>query len=293
MYQRFIHLIHAPTLRRTDLIKTNQHYGSNVALRAARFWRKPLIVRGGYVWSQFMVKQYGVDSPEAQHARRIETSIFHHADAIVLTAEHMRDYVQQHYSPSTESIIIPNYVDTTRHRPLDVTKEFDVGFVGRLESQKNPELLLQAIATTGSSLLVVGDGTLREQLQRDYAHLGTQITWQGTVPHAALPALLNRCRVYVLPSQYEGHPKTLLEAMACSLPVIGTNVVGIREAIEHGVTGWLCEPTLESIVWALQTALHSPQRAEVGHNARRYIQERMALDIVAAQEYALYQQLLS
>src|SRR3546814_4760578 len=90
---------------------------------------------------------------------------------------------------------------------------------------------------------MVGDGDLRATAEREAARRGVKARLHGNLPHQNLPEMINAGRIFVLPSSYEGHPKTLLEAMACGAAVIGTDVPGIREVIEDGRTGLLCAPT--------------------------------------------------
>src|SRR3546814_20635536 len=63
---------------------------------------------------------------------------------------------------------------------------------------------------------MVGDGDLRATAEREAARRGVKARLHGNLPHQNLPEMINAGRIFVLPSSYEGHPKTLLEAMARS-----------------------------------------------------------------------------
>ena len=119
--------------------------------------------------------------------------------------------------------------------------------VGRLEEQKGHAVLFQALAELWKrgldfSLVVAGDGTLRESLQAKAAALGLErkIHFVGTLDDAG--PLLAASDAVLLPSLWEGLPLVLLEAMARSRPVIATAVGGVPEVIEHGVHGHLVPP---------------------------------------------------
>jgi glycosyltransferase involved in cell wall biosynthesis len=160
-----------------------------------------------------------------------------------------------------------------------------VAFVGRLAYQKNLPALLEAVAPLRLRLLLVGDGPLRSELMQQAAHLGVQATWAGQVAHADLPAYLNQAHVFVLPSHYEGHPKTLIEAMACGLPVVGSTIPAIRDVIQPGETGLLCTTDPASIRAALRQLLHDAAlRARLGAQARRFAVQTYALEQIVAQE---------
>jgi glycosyltransferase involved in cell wall biosynthesis len=94
--------------------------------------------------------------------------------------------------------------------------------------------------------------------------------------------------MFILPSHYEGHPKTLLEAMSCGLPVVGTDVPGIRELIVHGETGYLCDPSSQGIRAAIGELLWNKDlRKRIGTNAREYVVENVSLSKIVDKELAL------
>jgi glycosyltransferase involved in cell wall biosynthesis len=108
-----------------------------------------------------------------------------------------------------------------------------------------------------------------------------------------LPEQLNRCEVFVFPSLYEGHPKALLEAMACGLPVVTTPVYGIRNLIKHGVNGFLCAGTSPGAIReALVEVLRDEElRRRIGAEARRFVVERFAMPVVLNKELDVYREL--
>jgi glycosyltransferase involved in cell wall biosynthesis len=119
------------------------------------------------------------------------------------------------------------------------------------------------------------------------------VSFTGSIPNTALPEKLHQATIFILPSLYEGHPKALIEAMACGLAVIGTDVEGIRDVIQHGETGWLCQPDAESIRGAIHHLLNHPELCrQLGKRAREYILANYSLTQIADQEFALFQRIL-
>lgn len=119
-----------------------------------------------------------------------------------------------------------------------------VGIVARLSPEKNHSCLLRAFAKVkndleGGRLLVVGDGVLRGQLESEAKSLGIgdRVVFAGS--RHDVPGLLRECDIFALSSKTEGLPLTVLEAMACGLPVVATDVGGISEAVLDGETGFL------------------------------------------------------
>lgn len=287
LYQRMLPLLHARELRRCDVFKTNQTNGAQVALKAAQLLGRPLIARCGYMWSRFAAEQYGPESPEFRTAERIEREVFSRADVVVTTTEAMReDALGRVGIDRSKCRVIPNYVDTDLFRPMPGRRDAGrIVFVGRLARQKNVEALLDAAAALGMKVTVVGAGPDRNQLMDRYADCGTEIRWIERVPHAELPAVLNTAAMFVLPSLYEGHPKALIEAMACGLPVIGANSPGIREIIADGENGLLCDATREGVSRALTRLSGSPaERDRLGAAARRFAETNFSLDSVVEAE---------
>lgn len=288
-YESWLRWLFAPTLSRTHLIKTNQLEGADVAWRAARFWRKPLLARAGYMWSEFLSRQHGEDSPQARHALAIESQVFQAARAIALTTPMMRDDVIKRLPQTANRIhLIPNFVETERFKPLASPKQVDLIFIGRLQPQKNLEALLSALEDHTATLWIVGSGPLESTLKERYGDLGGRVRWWGNLPHSQLPALLNEARAFILPSLYEGHPKTLIEAMACGLPVIGAHSPGIQEVLTHQQTGYLCPPTPQSLREAIDTVLGQPiLQAQLGQSARQFALDHYSLAHIIELEYQL------
>lgn len=294
-YERWLPLLHGWYLWPADVYKTNQTNGADVALRAARRFDKPLVTRCGYVWSRFAARQQGADSEVARQARRQEAQVFTAADRVVVTAGHMKQYIAEQYGLANGKVaVIPNYVltDLFRPDPEGTCQPGRLCFVGRLNAQKNLFALLEAVRGLGLELEIIGDGSQREALKAAAREKELDTRFLGNRPHAKLPQHFNTAEIFVLPSLYEGHPKTLLEAMACGRPVIGTDVPGIRELIKHRETGYLCGTSAEEIRTAIQEVLADAElRARMGRNAREFVVEHFALERVVEMELALLQEL--
>ncbi len=287
LYELLVPVLHAGKLRDCHVIKTNQTNGADIALRSARFIGKPMVARCGYMWSDFAARQYGNESREAGIARKIEQRVFTSADRIIVTTAQMRGDVADRFGRSGSDIaVVPNYVDTSVFRPVSDSPEPDrIVFVGRLEPQKNVGTLLQAAKNLGLKITIVGEGTQEEELKTRYGDGIVRVEWTRRVPHGELPRILGRASVFALPSYYEGHPKSLLEAMACGMPVVGTNVPGIKDVIEDSVTGVLCEPDVQSLERALSRVLADRRvMEEMGKAARRYVLEKFSLERIALTE---------
>lgn len=293
-YTQRLHQLHGFRLWQSDLYKTNQLNGAQVAVRASKFWKRPLVVRFGYLWSAFAEQNHAPDSEWVQRIHSIQNEAFDHANRVVMTSPLMLDDVRQVAPTIDEKVtIIPNYVDTDLFRPLETSKDYDLVFVGRVTQQKNLRNLFSAIRGTSYTLAIVGDGDLSDVLRDEFSDLDEQVDWLGRVPHSDLPELINRGRVFILPSLYEGHPKSLIEGMACGVPIIGTRVRGIKQVIVHEHNGYLCEPDTDSLRDAIQRILAQPQLMQtMAQQARRYALEYYSLAQIADYEYHMLRDIL-
>ncbi|NPV82278.1 MAG: glycosyltransferase family 4 protein [Candidatus Aminicenantes bacterium] len=139
---------------------------------------------------------------------------------------------------------IPSETKRCRHN----NEKFTVLYVGRLVQMKNPNILIEAISlitdrVKGLDVVFVGEGPLHNTLENQVKALNLQaiIKFTGFISEPAmLYQIYSDADVLVLPSsQGEGLPLVIIEAMAHGLPVVATDVGGIREIVLHGQTGYL------------------------------------------------------
>ena len=205
-------------------------------------------------------------------------------------------------------VVLPNGVDVNEWRPdaatrtalrrmLELDNEFLWIAAGRLEPVKDYPTLLQAFALTSGSarLLIAGAGPLKSELLQLSERLGLerQVVFLGFEPDVR--RWLQAADGFVLSSRVEGLPMALLEAAACGLPAVATDVPGTREAIEDSETGWLVPVANPASLGAKMTALMqaSPEaRKAMGERARLRVIERFGLEAVLDQWEALYGGLL-
>jgi len=289
-YEKWMPWLHALTFGRTDVIKTNQMLGAEIAFRVARIWRKPLIARCGFMMSEWA--EFSGKFAEAEQARRVERVVFPGAQRVVVSVPRMKEFVIQQYGVSSSRVqVIPNYVLTDIFSPGESGAGNNrICYVGRLSEEKNLSALIQACAGLDVELTLIGEGHLRVSLQTLANQLNVKVTMPGILPHHQLPSIIRQSALFALVSPHEGHPKSLLEAMSCGAAVLGANSPGIREQIAHGETGWLCGTDAQSIRAGIQHLLANPSlREKLGRNARRFIEDNYSLDKIVEMEYSLLQ----
>lgn len=165
-----------------------------------------------------------------------------------------------------------------------------VGFVGRLEYQKAPDVLLRAIAMAADKAPVVravmiGGGGLEPSLKELAAGLGIadRVAWLGRQPSARY---LSSFDMLAMPSRYEGSSLMPLEAMHARLPILCTPVGGVEETVADGVTGLIVPiDDCEALAAAIVTLARDPaRRRAMGAAAQRLAQSFLPEHMVSATE---------
>jgi sugar transferase (PEP-CTERM/EpsH1 system associated) len=181
--------------------------------------------------------------------------------------------------------------------------DFVVGTVGRLEAVKDQKTLIAAFAELlrrqpsgpqKARLVLVGDGRLRSDLQAVIAESGLADRASITGWSDDICGALQRFDVFVLPSLKEGISNTILEAMACELPVIATAVGGNPELVIHGETGFLVPPQSPGpLADAIGAYLTAPALARLhGLAGRKRVEARFSLTAMVAAYDKLYSEFL-
>ncbi|MBI5863422.1 MAG: glycosyltransferase [Planctomycetes bacterium] len=135
-------------------------------------------------------------------------------------------------------------MDTTHLCPTDATAEFDVILVGRLAPVKRIDVFLEAINLARRSIpsvraVVVGDGELRAELERQAAELGLTNHVKFAGHQSDVASWLKRAKVFVLSSDTEGLALSLIEAMLCGLTPVVSNVGDLGDLVNDGKNGFL------------------------------------------------------
>jgi len=292
LYYILLPFVYKKELKQVDILKTNQMSSVWPALLAKGLYKKKLVVRCGYEWLFVLEKE------KKAFWKRLVVSVlerlaYNSADKIIFTSQKDKAFAQNRFKISSEKIeIIPNYIDTDIFCPLEVTEKKGIIYVGRLSKEKNLLNLIKAVGKTKTPLTLIGKGPLEPELRKLAVDVGAVVEFKGRIANKDLPYELNKAKVFVLPSLYEGCPKVLLEAMSCGLLCIGANVEGIKEIIQHKENGYLCNTDSESIKNAINTVLDDDNLLQNLQQAgRETILQRFSLNNILTKEVTLYENL--
>lgn len=300
------HFVQTQQLR-YDLLHSHYWLSGWAGLDLARAWEVPHVVTFHTLAEVKVRVRFGETETEMRFGA--ERQVADLADAIVVNGEHERDALQRLYASNEGKVhVISPGVDHDLFRPLDQQYAQEaIGlegrrvllFVGRLDSLKGLELLVQAVSMmddlTDVELVIVGGDpdrraeTIRLKTLASQLGVGAHVRFTGPVPHERLPFYYNSAEVLVMPSYYESFGLAALEAMACGTPVVAARVGGLASLVEDGETGylvpWHCPEPFSRRLEVLLT--HRNLRDTMGRAAR---QKALARDwgVVARETLDLY-----
>ncbi len=267
-----------------------------------------LFIANTYAWA---ARWGGVGAPLITSARNCKSqgwghhlanvAAFRASARIVVNSALVGDYIARHYRAARRRIdVIYNGIDTQRFRPPTVraVQPPTVVTVGRLVSQKNPLLFVEAAAQVRQAMpearfIVVGDGPLRQVMSEQARALGLGDALELAGERRDVERVLSRADAFWLTSSWEGLPNVVLEAMACGVPVVAADVGGTRELLTSGREGFLARPYhVEDFVRYGLTLLRDRElRLAMGAAARRRA-EQFSLGRMVEGTQAVYDSVL-
>lgn len=217
--------------------------------------------------------------------------ILRRADRVVYLTKTYRDEVKRKLGPffrPGNTCVIPNGLDLTAYQPSrPAGAEFTVGMQGRMVEGKDFPTLVRAVALANAMpgprirLELAGDGPMRQEIEAIIAYLGisSDVTLTGMLAHRDLAARLAGWHAYAHASMGETMSIALMEAKACGLPIVASDVNGIRPFFEHGVNGLLVPPAdPAALAAALRTLSSDPELcARFSAAGRREAEERYSI----------------
>jgi glycosyltransferase involved in cell wall biosynthesis len=223
------------------------------------------------------------------------------ADSIVAETDHLADKLVRRFRPNAPLATFNSAVDTDLFRPIsraeareriDPTlpdESFIIGFIGSLKRRHNVGVLLEAIRTLSRRDadvfgLIVGDGPLREHLERQAADLGIEglVRFEGFVPHSEVAWYICASDVLyaVVDPTTKTNPLKCYESLACGRPIITTREEELRfvESVDAGVL--VEEITVEEVTHAILEARDAGENElrRMGERGRQYVVEHNTWD---------------
>ncbi len=298
LYRRIISKHILTHSERADVVHAQFEFPDGYGIiPVAEAWKCPLVVSSHGT----ILRRHAHWRPESPLIR----AALRHADAVCVVSEHQGKLATRIVDDPKKVVYVPLGVDTKRFNsngrrwPGPPT----LLFVGQLIRRKGLDILLKGFARVAQGnkeiqLRVVGEGSLRPWASHraEKLDLADRITFLGGINKDALLREYSTAHALVLPSRGEGRPVVIYEAMACELPVIASNVGGVAEQVEHGVTGLLIPAgNSTALAEAIRCLTEDPQGARrMGKRGRsRIISEGWTWETHAKLLVSVYEKLVA
>ena len=287
-------------LLKPDVVHAESHLflPSFQAIKKARRLGLPCVVS---VHGVFADRGFGVNFAQRLYLRSLGLSVFKSANRVIcLTLSDAKEVVRLG-CPSEKVRLVPNAVDTELFKPCKECEEDNlVVWVGRFVPEKGLNYLIEAAKIIVDDFkfknvrfLLVGYGPWKKKIMKlayDYRLAGKFIRFTEALGRDEVAKVLGKATIFVFPSLREGLPLSVLEAMACGVPVVGSDVPGINDVIVNGKNGLLVparDP--KALAKAVLTLLNDEDLGrELGQNDRKLVMEKYNWDVVVNEIEKVY-----
>lgn len=229
------------------------------------------------------------------------------SDAITAVSQFLKKETIEVFKIDTPIEVIHNFIDCGEFRPtpnesirkrLAPNGERIIMHASNFRKVKNLPAVVQVFYKVQSKLpcrlALIGEGPELEPTERLCAELGisNQVTFMGEQEFIA--DILPVADLFLLPSAHESFGLTALEAMSCGVPVVASNIGGLHEVVEHGSTGFLCNPDDSECMAQIVLKLFQDEsrRREMGMRGRDRAKREFGREKIVDQYSALYERLL-
>lgn len=259
-----------------DIIHAHSHlfFSTNVCAFIRKFNPTPLIITNHGIMSASAPGWFNI-----LYLKTLGRWTLNSADRILCyTDEEKEKLINLLHINKSKIIVVPNGVDTDRFHPRiknNNTNAFSLLWVGRFVKGKGVEYLIYSMFILVKDkpdlhLTLIGDGPGKERIIELIVNLGLQnyVTIIDFVPYDKIPEMFQNSDIFVLPSIYEGVPRTVLEAMSCGLPVIISQFSHLEDLIEGGGLMFL-KMDVQALSNTLKSIINDKSKqSEMGQNAR-------------------------
>ena len=230
-------------------------------------------------------------------ALQAERAASRRADRVIFVSHHDAKVAQAHnlLSDPKRGVVIHNGIPLVGMPRAKPSGSKHIGFIGRLEYQKDPLLFLDVLERLpGYSATIVGGGALEEEVRAEVEHRRlSRVRVMGALPHHAALEELSKLQVMVMTARWEGLPHSPLEAMWSGVPVVAANVGGLSEIIESGRSGLLLDGrSADNLARAvIRVTEDVALRERIVENARARVCAMFSEERMLSQVRDVYQQL--
>jgi glycosyltransferase involved in cell wall biosynthesis len=192
-------------------------------------------------------------------------------------------------------------VKSQKSKIKSLENKIRIVFVGRLSQQKDPLLLLKSFSSLFSGLKdkvevsIVGEGKKRKKLEKFIKEnkLGERVKLLGSISREKVFEILEKSDIFILTSNWEGFPRSILEAMSCGLAIIASDVGGIKEAVDESCGILVKRGDKEELKDTLEKLIENPSLIKkMGKNAKERSKNEFSLDKMLRETEDIYNKVI-
>ena len=277
-----------------DIISTHSSKAGFIGRLVSKLTNKPcLFTVHGWAFTE------GVPEPSRTVYEWLERQVETWADKIICVSEYDRQLgIKVGMNPYRLLTIhngMPDISDELRANP-SVSYPVKIVMVARFDRQKDHLTLIKALPSfSGVQLLLVGDGPKLQDLKKivEQMKIADRVKFLGYCDNVA--EILAQAQIFTLISNWEGFPRSIVEAMRAGLPVIASNVGGVNEAVIDGVTGY-CVPRgdIDILRERLSKLITEPGlRQAMGERGRQRYESEFTFQHMYEKTFEVYEKILT
>ncbi len=271
------------------LVHTHTHKPNTTGRIAALIAQVPVII----------AQEHNVDEWKGKFQRWLDRKLAQFTDRVVVVSQKVGEFYSSIGIPSRKITVIYNGVELERFTPqFDEKKGDTIGFVGRIHPQKGIEDMVEVGERVVEKFprvkfLILGEGPLEGYLRKEVERRGIKGNFLFMGYMRNMNSFYEKIDILFLPSLREGFPNAILEGMASGLPIVATDVGGIKEVVREGVDGFLARPgdvdrMSECLLKLLKDEI---LRRKMGLSGRKRV-EKFSIQRMAEETKSLYYSLL-
>ena len=269
---------------RNSNVKTNQLWGSWVAILYSLFTTNNLIIRTGYDLLTFKEQEKNSKIKIFLYWLVTQISLIF-GNHYIVTSETDRESLKSRHLFQTNKIkVIPNWIDLKVDEQL---KSNSFISVGRFEKQKNFDKLIESFSNSGEEITLIGDGSLKKDLYKLSKKLNSKINFEGILSNEEVIKKLSKHKFYIHTALYEGNPKTILEAMSVGCVVIVPSNPNILEIVQDNFNGIVYDQKKDNLKDIIQNIKNKDVR-QISQNAIATVKKNNSLKRIVDLEFLLY-----
>ena len=299
-------LVQVAHTHRLDII--HAHYA--IPHAAAAYLARQILAGGGHV-PRTITTLHGTDvtilGADPSYRETVAFCI-DQSDAVTAVSTSLRDDTRRQMPVKSDIVVIPNFLDCAFHRRMPVPAlrarfsapdEKLVIHISNLRPVKQVDSVVRVFARirahVPARLLIVGEGPELGRAEQLINELGVAAHVELVGEAQDVTGLLSVSDLFLLPSLQESFGLSALEAMACGVPVVASNVGGLPEVVIDGVTGFLHPPSeVEQMAESAIRILSDPAlHARMAADGVRLATERFSAGRIVPQYEALYERALA